>query len=131
MAEPSKFPEANAEWVGEGGIGSLPAFREGVENISRWELTEEELVEVASTGVVWLHVWGNHPAVCVAGESPFVAKVETPKFSSKECVSPVCSTMTCSNCGECPNRCGFDLDEPSPHYECTIAQAEGEAQNAN
>ena len=54
------------------------------------------------------------------------AKGETPKFSSEECMSPVCSAMTCSNCGECPNRCGFDQDELSPHDECAIAKAKGE-----
>ena len=36
----------------------------------------------------------------------------------KECASPVCSTMICVKCGECPNRCGFDQGEPSPHDAC-------------
>ena len=71
MATPSEFPEMNAKWTGPGDTGDLPVHRDSEESISRWELTAEEQVEVLSTGVVWLRVWGNHPAVYVSGESPF------------------------------------------------------------
>ena len=51
--------------------------------------------------------------------------VEVDKVPLRECASPVCSTMVCSNCGECPNRCGFDQGEPSPHDECVIGEVYG------
>ena len=72
MAEPKEFPEANAKWWGPGDVSDLPAYRdESDQNISCWQLTDEEQAEVASTGIVWLHVWGQHPAVFVSGHSPF------------------------------------------------------------
>ena len=40
---------------------------------------------------------------------------------AQKCASPVCSTMICETCGECPNRCGFAQDEPSPHDACVWA----------
>ena len=73
MAEPIEFPEVNKRWVGEGDVGDLPVYSEGVENVSCWQLTMEERLEILETGVVWLHVWGNHPAVCVSSESPFAS----------------------------------------------------------
>ena len=72
MAQPSEFPQVNARWSGPGDVGDLPAYRLGTASVSRWELSAEEFAEVLSTGVVWLHVWGQHPAVCVSGVSPFV-----------------------------------------------------------
>ena len=74
MAQPSEFPEMNAKWTGEGDVADLPVYRQGVENISRWELSVDEYQEVLKTGVVWLRVWGVPPAVCVSGESPFAAE---------------------------------------------------------
>ena len=71
MAEPIQFPQANSTWVGVGEVEDLPSYRENVESISCWKLTEAELDEVKRTGVVWLHVWGGHPPVSLAGESPF------------------------------------------------------------
>ena len=73
MAQPTRFPEANAVWEGPGDVGDLPAYRDEDEglSISCWELSAAELVEVLNTGKVWLHVWGHHPAVSVMGETPF------------------------------------------------------------
>ena len=73
MAEPIRFPQVNSQWYGEGDIGALPVFRdvESGENISCWELTAEEQLEVLKTGKVWLRVWGNHPPVALDGEDPF------------------------------------------------------------
>ena len=34
------------------------------------------------------------------------------------CASPVCDSPICSQCGECPNGCGFLEDESSPHMDC-------------
>ena len=47
-----------------------------------------------------------------------VDAIKVPKQIAHECFSPVCSTMVCPKCGECPNRCGFDLEEHSPHDDC-------------
>ena len=73
MAEPVNFDQANIYWYGEGEERPLPVFRDPVDmqNISCWELTAEEQTEVLETGKIWLHVWGNHPAVYVSGECPF------------------------------------------------------------
>ena len=72
MAEPKNFEHVNGRWYGKGDVGALPVCdTEGVK-ISKWELSEEEAAEVASTGVVWLYVWADqHPAVYVAGGHPF------------------------------------------------------------
>lgn len=73
MAEPVEFAEVNTTWYGEGDVAPLPVFRgENGENISCWELTAEEQIEVLQTGKVWLRVWGYHPAVYVEGTDPFV-----------------------------------------------------------
>ena len=73
MAEPVRFPEANTQWIGRGDVGPLPAFRDEAQglSISCWELSAAELREVLDTGKVWLHVWGQHPAVYVTAEQPF------------------------------------------------------------
>ena len=76
MANPTEFSQFNVRWAGQGDVGDLPAFRdpETTENISCWELSAEEIVEVLSTGKVWLHVWGSHPPVFVSGKTPFVTE---------------------------------------------------------
>lgn len=74
MAEPITFPETNFNWTGPTpDIADLPAYYDPDrgETVSCWELTEAELAEVASTGKVWLHVFGVHPPVIVSGERPF------------------------------------------------------------
>ena len=46
----------------------LQAFTDGAQIISCWRLTQEELAEVARTGVVWLSVRGGvQPPVLVSG----------------------------------------------------------------
>ncbi len=41
--------------------------------ISCWKLTEKELEEVKSKGVVWLTVYGTGtPPVYISGETPFI-----------------------------------------------------------
>lgn len=72
MATPREFDRSNMTWKGPApGIGDLPAFREGDETISCWQLTPEERDEIAEEGVVWLRVWGRHPPVAVEGISPW------------------------------------------------------------
>ena len=39
-------------------------------HISCWELTPEELKEIAETGQIWLLVVGGHPPLCIMGEKP-------------------------------------------------------------
>lgn len=78
MAEPIKFPQVNSLWIGEGDVGELPVYKEEDENISCWELTMEERFEILSTGVIWLSVWGNHPAVSIYTESPFEPEKDGP-----------------------------------------------------
>lgn len=79
MADIVKFPEANTTYVGTGCL-DLPVFREVDENgstilISCWQLSPEEMAEVARTGRIYLHIWGGQqPPVYVNGHRPFVAK---------------------------------------------------------
>ena len=75
MAEPMDFPQADSTWTGSGDVGNLRTCSspDTTENISCWQLSEEERAEVLVTGIVWLHVWGKHPAVFVSGVSPFIA----------------------------------------------------------
>ena len=79
MAEPVNFPEANTVWKGwpsdetRPEVADLPAHRHELGTVSCWKLTDEEKAEVARTGVVWLHVFGNqHPPVAACGTSPFL-----------------------------------------------------------
>lgn len=73
MANPIDFGQANFSWFGPGDIAPLPVHRddEGT-NISCWELSAQEYIEVLQTGKIWLTVWGDHPAVNITGQDPFV-----------------------------------------------------------
>lgn len=83
MATPCSFPEQNAVLVGTpedraaGTVLDLPIHRyRDLDNaphvISCWELTDAEREEVARTGRVWLHSWGDtHPPIAVGGQAPF------------------------------------------------------------
>ena len=71
MAEPISFPHVNRTWWGPGDMGDLPVHQDETANVSCWKLTEQELEEVAATGVIWLTVWGGHPPVNVTGHDPF------------------------------------------------------------
>lgn len=91
MAKGVAFPEANLllgaptpEDAAAGTVYGLPCHRyrdlDGQPNVlSKWQLTPEELEEVARTGVVWFNCWGNtHPPVSISGHDPFArAKQET------------------------------------------------------
>ncbi len=84
MAKGIAFPEANlvlaaptAEDIAAGTVYSLHVHRyrdlDGQSNVlSKWELTPEELAEVARTGVVWFNCWGaTHPPMWISGHDPF------------------------------------------------------------
>ena len=78
MAASVEFEEANTVWRGwaededRPAVDDLPAHQDEQRSISCWQLTAEELAEVARTGRVWLHVWGRQPPVYVGGDYPFV-----------------------------------------------------------
>jgi len=71
MATPTDFAEANLLLVGPEGrddIIPLPVRRTDDSVVSRWELSAEEVREIAETGVVWLSVIGRTaPPVYVTG----------------------------------------------------------------
>ena len=70
MAEPVGFEVANLLISGEViGARDLPAFRSDYHLITCWRLTPEELEKVAQTGVVWLTVLGQHPAMMISGNA--------------------------------------------------------------
>ena len=77
MAEPVQFDQVNTSWYGEGDVGALPVFRDTDtgENISCWELSAEEQIEVLRTDKIWLRVWGNHPPVYLEGMDPFIPEL--------------------------------------------------------
>ena len=74
MAQPVEFGQVNYQWHGEGDTGTLPVYRDLQTggNVSCWELSAEEQIEVLQTGKVWLTVWGTHPPVALQGSDPFV-----------------------------------------------------------
>lgn len=92
MAEPVAFPESNAVLTGSpedraaGTVLDLPIHRyrdldRNSHVISCWRLTNEEWAEVARTGLIWFHAWGEtHPPVSIIGLSPFVARPDTPEI---------------------------------------------------
>lgn len=69
------FPEQNSTFGAEGCF-DLPVCKvstpQGVEHISCWQLSEEDLEIVKETGVIWLGVLNCQPPVFVSAEYPFV-----------------------------------------------------------
>ena len=82
MAEPIEFEQQNAiftkpEDMTDDECVSLHVFQSETQIISCWQLTEDEMIEVAKTGKIYLSVMGQaQPPVCVLGESPFIDEVE-------------------------------------------------------
>lgn len=76
--QPVSFPEQN-DVLGGGNTGAsdLPIYRDGFQIMSCWQLTPEEMLEVATTGRVYLSVMGavTQPPVKIYGTYPF-RKVE-------------------------------------------------------
>ena len=80
--KPVDFPEKNFTFTKPSSMtddqcGSLPVFKGQDANkvpviISCWELTKDEMDEVAKTGKVYLQIFGNGmPPVYVGAENPF------------------------------------------------------------
>ena len=106
------------EWyVSAEGIDGMVAIVNGEANAHR-VAAAPDLLEVAETVVAYER---HLPASVVTAARAAIAKAKGVKFLVRKCSSPVCSTMICPDCGECPNRCGFDEDEASPHDECVTA----------
>lgn len=71
MAIPTGFPQCNKVLVAPQSapeVMNLPIYDNGVSSTSVWELSPEELAEVARTGKVKLTVWfgGTQPPVSVS-----------------------------------------------------------------
>jgi hypothetical protein len=72
--QPIPFPEQNdILHPGSTGAQTLPIFRDGLQIISCWQLTPEEMLEVAATGRVYVSVMTtvNIPPVLIMGQYPF------------------------------------------------------------
>ena len=59
--KPLDFPERNIVWTGEGDTGNLPVFRDRELNISKWEISDEELAGN--------HGDQSHLAVCLGRQA--------------------------------------------------------------
>lgn len=73
---PSNFPEADTLLVASEGMENvleMPAYCTGMEVISCWELSPDELAQIQRTGRIWLRVQGEtQPPLSLHAESPFV-----------------------------------------------------------
>jgi len=73
MASPKDFAGSNKLLKGPPGyedrIGDLPVYNSGVESISRWALSREELQAVVESGDVWVSVaaGSSQPPMKVSG----------------------------------------------------------------
>ena len=94
MADTIDFPRSNIVWRGweakgqRQGVDDLHAYRDldadpntdrAWTTISCWQLSNDEMAEIAKTGRVWLYVMGGrHPPVAVSGTDPFKRTAEDP-----------------------------------------------------
>lgn len=73
--KPIMFEEQNCTMVGEQ-CHDLPVVKvaapRGVEYVSCWQLTDEELELVKETKVIWLGCLNSQPPVFLEVEKPFV-----------------------------------------------------------
>ncbi len=77
---PTSFPQSNTELKLNDSI-AIPAFKgknleeageKGIETITCWKLSKEDLEEIKNTGVIWLTVFGNaNTQVLLETENPF------------------------------------------------------------
>lgn len=67
--KPIDFPESNVNLVKPKSMsyeecGSLPAFVDDTQYVSKWELSEKEKKHVAEHGYIWIKVLGQtHPPI--------------------------------------------------------------------
>jgi hypothetical protein len=76
MAYPVEFKGANGNLSKPNGMDdlqccSLPVFKNGVNCVSCWELTEEDLLEIAKTKRIYVSVWSGktQPLIAVGNEN--------------------------------------------------------------
>ena len=54
--------------------GSLPAYKDGMNNISCWTMSIKERLKVLFTGVIWINVLGKgQPPIWLGVNTPFVS----------------------------------------------------------
>ncbi len=80
IMEPIKFKEQNTVFnkpssMTDEECGSLPCFVDRNERypqiISCWKLSEEEMIEIQKTGIVWVSVYANGlPPMAIMTEKP-------------------------------------------------------------
>lgn len=72
MARPIKFDGCNLHLLppdGAENVEPMHAFTNGTTVVECWELTAEEIQEVARTGCIWLSLFGQHiPPIFVGSE---------------------------------------------------------------
>lgn len=75
---PVEFPESNKtllkpESMTDEECSSLPIYTDGLNCVSCWEITEEEVEVLKSTKKIWLTILSgkSQPPVCLQVESPF------------------------------------------------------------
>ena len=90
MAKPVGFEGANKVWRAPPDMENcvdLETFTDGKNVVSCWRFSDEELVEIARTGVCWINVSsaGGLPPICISGtalirhpdNTPVIAKAPT------------------------------------------------------
>lgn len=85
MARPIEFDGQNVVLAGvpEKDIGDLPAYYDGTQILSCWQLDEEEIAEVAQTGMVWISSYNFQPVMSVQGVSPWTEPEADPENPSE------------------------------------------------
>ena len=64
-------------------VGHLPVLNTGEQVISCWKMTEEELVYINETGLVWFSIYGqNHAPIKLAGKAMVTIHGEHPETKS-------------------------------------------------
>lgn len=80
MSKPIHFKQANTVWKGwpkdeqREEVLDLPAFKKDSLTISAWKMTWRERLKALFSGVLWLHVHGQHPPVYVSSDYPFMGR---------------------------------------------------------
>lgn len=75
--KPINFKEQNITYTKPAGMtdeecGSLPAYADGLHNISCWSMSLKERLAALFKGVVWIDVMGSaQPPIWLGTEKPF------------------------------------------------------------
>lgn len=80
--KPIEFKERNITYTKPADMtdeecGSLPAYRNGIDNISCWKMSIKERLKALFTGVVWIDViGGGQPPIWLGVNTPFISEDE-------------------------------------------------------